>query len=108
MEGLEVDSSAGQNRYVLQPARLNNEDILFCIDIDPESLVEMKATGISGRPYTRLDAIKQAIVLFINSKHTINPEHRFAFATLGKSASWVLVFFLSIYPERENQIFTVL
>ncbi|CAL5203495.1 unnamed protein product [Lathyrus oleraceus] len=76
--------------YHLQPLEIDNEDILFCVDIDPQSMVEMKGvTGLNGRPLTRLDAIKQAIVLFVNAKLTINPQHRFAFATLSNSASWL-------------------
>ncbi|KAF5748302.1 hypothetical protein HS088_TW04G00254 [Tripterygium wilfordii] len=86
MEGIDGQSSEPV-RYTLKPARINNEDILFCIDVDAESMVEMKATGPNGRPLTRLDAIRQAILLFINSKLSINPEHRFGFAALAKSAS---------------------
>jgi hypothetical protein len=76
-------------RYKLQASRISSEDILFCIDSDSESLVEMKATGPNGRPLIRLDAIKQSILLFINAKLTINPDHRFAFATLSRSAAWL-------------------
>lgn len=77
--------------YHLQPLEIDNEDILFCVDIDPQSMAEMKGvTGPNGGPLTRLDAIKQAIVLFVNAKLTINPQHRFAFATLSNSASWVI------------------
>ncbi|KAF5726174.1 hypothetical protein HS088_TW23G00915 [Tripterygium wilfordii] len=86
MEGIEGQSS-GSARYTLKPARINNEDILFCVDVDAESMVEMKATGPNGRPLTRLDTIRQAILLFINSKLSINPEQRFGFAALSKSAS---------------------
>lgn len=88
MEMVEGDSSA-RGRYTLKPTRINNEDILFCIDVDGESLLEMKSTGAGGRPLTRLESIKQAILVFINTKLSINPDHRFAFATLTKSASWV-------------------
>lgn len=95
MEGIEGESSnkglgSSSSKYTLQPSRINNEDILFCVDIDPQSMAEMKgATGPNGRPLTRLDAIKQAIILFVNAKLTINPQHRFAFATLSSSVSWV-------------------
>ncbi|XP_022865405.1 uncharacterized protein LOC111385260 [Olea europaea var. sylvestris] len=76
--------------YTLPPARLFNEDILFCIDIGPETMVEMKvAAGPNGRPFTRLESIKQAILLFINAKLTINPDHRFASAALTKTFSWL-------------------
>nr|XP_016506723.1 PREDICTED: uncharacterized protein LOC107824468 isoform X1 [Nicotiana tabacum] len=88
MEGVE---GQGSNRYTLQPSRLASEDILLCVDVDSESLVEMKVSVAGGRPYSRLDSIKQAIILFINAKLTINPDHRFAFAALGKSAFWVAV-----------------
>ncbi|XVE70953.1 hypothetical protein DITRI_Ditri10aG0111000 [Diplodiscus trichospermus] len=85
MEGIEGDASVGgAERYSLKPTRINNEDIMFCVDVDAESLVEMKTAGV-----TRLDSIKQAILLFVNSKLSINPDHRFAFATLSKSASWL-------------------
>ncbi|KAK4374239.1 hypothetical protein RND71_004916 [Anisodus tanguticus] len=75
--------------YTLEPSRLASEDILFCIDVDNESLVEMKVSVAGGRPYTRLDSIKQAILLFVNAKLTINPDHRFALTGLGKSVFWV-------------------
>ncbi|CAN1825201.1 BRISC and BRCA1-A complex member 1 [Linum perenne] len=88
MERVAVESGGG-SRYTLKPSRLYSEDILFCVDVDSESTVEMKATGPNGRPLTRLEAIQQAILLFINTKLSINPDHRFAFATLSKSASWV-------------------
>ncbi|KAM7507553.1 hypothetical protein LguiA_018006 [Lonicera macranthoides] len=90
MEGREGNNSAAARpRYTLQPCRFLNEDILFCIDVDPESLVEMKVTGPNGRPVTRLDSIKQAILLFVNSKLSINSDHRFAFLALGKSTYWL-------------------
>ncbi|EEF45810.1 conserved hypothetical protein [Ricinus communis] len=82
-------SGSGRGRFTLKPTRINSEDILFCIDIDAESMAEMKTTGPTGRPLTRLESIKQAILLFINAKLSINPDHRFAFATLSKSASWL-------------------
>ena len=90
MEGVEVQSPS-QFAYALKPSQLLNEDILFCIDVDAESMVEMKAAAPNGRAITRMDSIKQAIVLFIHAKLAINPDHRFAFATLGKTASWVFV-----------------
>ncbi|XP_061374972.1 uncharacterized protein LOC133317154 [Gastrolobium bilobum] len=102
MEGIEGDRSRGEgSRYTLKPSRISNEDILFCIDVDPESLIEMKIVGQNGRPLTRLDAIKQAIALFINAKLTINPEHRFAFAALTNSVSWLRKEFSS---ETESAI----
>lgn len=90
MEGMEAQSSSTL-AYVLKPSQLFNEDILFCIDVDAESMVEMKVTGSKGRPITRMDSIKQAILLFVHSKLAINSDHRFAFAALGKTASWVFV-----------------
>ncbi|XP_027356029.1 uncharacterized protein LOC113865567 [Abrus precatorius] len=93
MEGDSNSNKRGEgsnSSYTLKPSRICNEDIIFCIDVDPQSLVEMKgATGPNGRPLTRLDSIKQAIILFVHSKLTINPQHRFAFATLSNSFSWL-------------------
>ncbi|CAL1386354.1 unnamed protein product [Linum trigynum] len=77
----------GGSRYTLKPSRFSSEDIIFCVDIDSESKVEMK--GPNGRPLARLEAVKQAILVFVNSKLTINPDHRFAFAMLSNSASWL-------------------
>ncbi|KAE9609333.1 hypothetical protein Lal_00020442 [Lupinus albus] len=84
------DEGGSNSNYVLKPMRMNSEDILICVDVDPQCLVEMKATSsTNGRPITRLDSIKQAIILFVNAKLTINPDHRFAFATLSTSVSWL-------------------
>ena len=98
MEGIEGDGSGrgegSSTRYSLKPSRVLNEDILICVDVDPQCLVEIKgATGPNGRPLTRLDSIKQAIILFANAKLTINPQHRFAFATLSNTFSWVTYLF---------------
>ncbi|KAK6140886.1 hypothetical protein DH2020_025380 [Rehmannia glutinosa] len=80
---------SGGGGYTLPAARFSSEDILFCIDVGPESMVEMKVNGPNGRPYTRLDSIKQAILLFVHAKLTINPDHRFAFAALSKTTYWL-------------------
>uniref|UniRef100_A0A1J3G1T5 BRISC and BRCA1-A complex member 1 n=2 Tax=Noccaea caerulescens TaxID=107243 RepID=A0A1J3G1T5_NOCCA len=79
----------GASRYALKPARIKSEDILICVDVDAESTVEMKTTGTNGRPLIRMECVKQAIILFIHNKLSINPDHRFAFATLSKSAAWL-------------------
>lgn len=77
--------------YTLPAARISNEDILFCIDVGPETMVEMKVNGPNGRPYTRLESIKQAIMLFVHAKLSINSDHRFAFCALSKSTYWVFI-----------------
>ncbi|KAG7540590.1 hypothetical protein ISN45_Aa07g007760 [Arabidopsis thaliana x Arabidopsis arenosa] len=82
-------TGVGATRYALKPGRIKNEDILICIDVDAESMVEMKTTGTNGRPLIRMECVKQAIILFIHNKLSINPDHRFAFATLAKSAAWL-------------------
>lgn len=84
-----VTGVGGASRYALKAARISSEDILICVDVDAESTVEMKTTGINGRPLIRMECVKQAIILFIHNKLSINPDHRFAFATLSKSAAWV-------------------
>ncbi|KQK19840.1 uncharacterized protein LOC100846437 [Brachypodium distachyon] len=100
-------------RYSLPPIRLPLEDILFCVDVDAEALSEMKAApapaaspgppGATGaaapaaaaltmgpRPAVkRMDAVKQALMLFVHSKLTMCPDHRFAFATLRDTVSLV-------------------
>ncbi|MBA0618718.1 hypothetical protein Godav_028019, partial [Gossypium davidsonii] len=50
---------------------MNSEDIIFCVVVDAESLVEMKTARV-----TKLDSIKQAILFFVNSKLSIKPDHR--------------------------------
>lgn len=87
-------TGVGATRYALKPGRIKSEDILICIDVDAESMVEMKTTGTNGRPLIRMECVKQAIILFIHNKLSINPDHRFAFATLAKSAAWVYYYFL--------------
>ncbi|KAF3335329.1 BRISC and BRCA1-A complex member 1 [Carex littledalei] len=75
--------------YSLPPSLFMPEDILFCIDTGPESRTEMRVAGPKGRGVTRLDAIKQALLLFTHSKLTMCTDHRFAFSSLGKTFSWV-------------------
>lgn len=75
-------------RYELRGMGHMPEDILFCVDADAEASVEMKL-GTQGKGLCRLEAIKQAIILFVHSKLMANPHHRFAFASLRNSASWV-------------------
>ncbi|MBA0622389.1 hypothetical protein Godav_007938, partial [Gossypium davidsonii] len=39
MEGIEGDATVGgAGRYILNPTRINSEDIIFCVDVDAESL----------------------------------------------------------------------
>ncbi|KAL5057681.1 hypothetical protein RYX36_029285, partial [Vicia faba] len=90
MEEQRVEGKANSS-YNLEPLPISNEDILFCIDIDPQSI-------------TRFDAIKQSILLFVNAKLTINPQHRFAFATLSNSISSLMKEFSS---EVESTIAAV-
>lgn len=82
-------------RYELRGMGHSPEDILFCVDADAEVSVEMKV-GTQGKGLCRLDAIKQAIILFVHSKLMANAHHRFAFATLRKSASWVWLLLMSL------------
>ncbi|KAG8069658.1 hypothetical protein GUJ93_ZPchr0006g45253 [Zizania palustris] len=94
--------------FSLQPSRLPLEDILFCVDVDLETHSEMKIAAPSApaptaaassagagatapRPFRplvkRMDAVKQALLLFVHSKLTMCPDHRFAFASLGDTVS---------------------
>ncbi|XP_066371274.1 uncharacterized protein [Miscanthus floridulus] len=106
--------AAAAPRYSLPPGRLPAEDILFCVDVDLEARAEMKsaaAAASSGSTSTaspqpagaaggapaagprtavrRMDAIKQALLLFVHSKLTMCPDHRFAFGSLGEAFSMV-------------------
>ncbi|KAF8732895.1 hypothetical protein HU200_015244 [Digitaria exilis] len=105
---------AATPRYSLPPVRRPEEDILFCVDVDLEALTEMKppaaasasgpspgsastgspqqpaGAGGAARPaLRRLDAVKQALLLFVHGKRKICPGHRFAFASLGETVSMV-------------------
>ncbi|KAL4194484.1 hypothetical protein AMTRI_Chr05g68910 [Amborella trichopoda] len=106
------ERGGGGGRYSLQPRVSMDEDILFCIDVDREAHSEMKASSSKSTqnhhpPITRLDAIKQSLILFIHCKLTMNPNHRFAFAALSHSASCILIYCRSsVVPEfhwSENQ-----
>ncbi|GJZ06951.1 BRISC and BRCA1-A complex member [Tanacetum coccineum] len=93
MEAREAHSTQPPGgRYILPPSKLSPEDILFCIDVDPECLIEMKNTSVTGRPFTRLECIKQGILLFLHAKLAVNQDHRFAYCALGKSPFWITVF----------------
>uniref|UniRef100_A0A0A9D970 BRISC and BRCA1-A complex member 1 n=1 Tax=Arundo donax TaxID=35708 RepID=A0A0A9D970_ARUDO len=91
-------------RYSLPPVRLPPEDILFCVDVDLEARAEMKSaasaassgststasSGAAPRPAVRrMDAVRQALLLFVHGKLTMCPDHRFAFASLGETVSMV-------------------
>ncbi|CAN6165094.1 unnamed protein product, partial [Urochloa humidicola] len=101
-------------RYSLPPVRLPAEDILFCVDVDLEASAEMKSAasapssgsassasspqpqppagagaGASRPPVRRMDAVRQSLLLFVHSKLTMCPDHRFAFASLGETVSMV-------------------
>ncbi|RLN12593.1 hypothetical protein C2845_PM09G02950 [Panicum miliaceum] len=100
---------AAAPRYSLPPARLPAEDILFCVDVDLEASAEMKSAapapspgsastasppppqpGPGPRPAVRrMDAVRQALLLFVHSKLTMCPDHRFAFASIGETVSMV-------------------
>jgi BRISC and BRCA1-A complex member 1 len=89
--------AAAAPRYSLPPVRLPLEDILFCVDVDPETRAEMKTAAASSGPatparpaVTRMDAVKQAMLLFVHGKLAMCPDHRFAFASLGDTVSMVL------------------
>ncbi|XP_024377419.1 uncharacterized protein [Physcomitrium patens] len=85
---MQGEGEAYFSRYGLRGMGHMAEDILFCVDADAEMNVEMKL-GTQGKGLCRLDAIKQAIILFVHSKLMVNSQHRFAFATLRNSASWL-------------------
>lgn len=85
----EAQSAGSAPPYSLPPSLLQSEDILFCVDVDAETSVEMKPSSAKGRSITRLDSIKQSLLLFVNSKLAINSDHRFAFAVLNQSVSWL-------------------
>ncbi|OAY85503.1 hypothetical protein ACMD2_04083 [Ananas comosus] len=101
-----VAAAAAASHYSLPPSRFQSEDILFCVDVDAESRREMKLSGPKGRPITRLDAVKQALLLFVHSKVAINSDHRFALSALSQSVSWKLftmdVIYLHDKPGPEN------
>ncbi|KAL6606197.1 hypothetical protein ACP70R_041850 [Stipagrostis hirtigluma subsp. patula] len=109
-------AAAAPPPFKLLPVRLPPEDILFCVDVDLEASADMKpaaaaaaAAASSGSASTaspqpssqaaaraaprpgvrRMDAVKQALLLFVHGKLTMCPDHRFAFAKLGDTFSWV-------------------
>ncbi|PPD92727.1 hypothetical protein GOBAR_DD10323 [Gossypium barbadense] len=47
MKGIEGDTSVGgAGRYIFNLTRIISEDIIFNVDVDAESLVEMKTSGL--------------------------------------------------------------
>ncbi|BBN01765.1 BRISC and BRCA1-A complex member 1 [Marchantia polymorpha subsp. ruderalis] len=77
-------------RYEWKAGTYVPENIIFCVDVDREADVEMKSGGgkLQGAALHRMDAVKQALLLFVHSKLTMNPHHQFAFMTLDRGASW--------------------
>jgi hypothetical protein len=78
-------------RYEIKPGSYTMENILIAVDIDKEADAEMKAVSSSGNKgpaLKRMDAIKQALLLLIHSKLTMNPLHQFAFMTMGRYPAW--------------------
>lgn len=75
--------------YSLAARAYRSEDILFCVDLDVETKVPMRVPGRDGRPVTRLEAIKQGLLFFVNTKLSINPDHRFSFCSLATTINWV-------------------
>ncbi|XP_002961178.2 uncharacterized protein LOC9632536 [Selaginella moellendorffii] len=60
------------------------EDIVLCVDVDLEMDSELK----KGHALTRMDAIKQALLMFVHSKLLMSADHAFSIATIGQGASW--------------------
>jgi hypothetical protein len=60
------------------------EDIILCVDVDRAIDMEMR-----GATTSRLEAIRQALVLFVSAKLAIDSRHRFAVVALGDTAKWV-------------------
>ncbi|KAJ3683630.1 hypothetical protein LUZ60_013857 [Juncus effusus] len=93
MEGIISEGSnstaATPPPYSLPPSRFLPEDVLFCVDVGAESRAEMRVSGPKGRVVTRLDAIRQALLLFVHSKLTMCSDHRFAFSVFGQNFNWV-------------------
>ncbi len=54
-------------RYEMRGMGYSPEDILLCVDADAEVNAEMK-TGGGVKGLSRLDAVKQPLVLFVHSK----------------------------------------
>lgn len=75
--------------YRLAGMQHDPEDILICVDADEQLDLDMKISGSKGHSLSRLDAIKQAIFLFVHAKLSMHSLHRFAFAALSHSASWL-------------------
>ncbi|KAJ4809701.1 BRISC and BRCA1-A complex member 1 [Rhynchospora pubera] len=88
--------------YSLPPRLFMPEDILFCVDIGPESGRTMRVSGPKGNNVlTSLDAIKQALLLFAHAKLTMCMDDRFAFSYLGSSFSMVKEFTNNIKSVAE-------
>eukprot|EP00033_Pygsuia_biforma_P002729 GCRY01003013.1.p1 GENE.GCRY01003013.1~~GCRY01003013.1.p1 ORF type:complete len:202 (-),score=13.72 GCRY01003013.1:116-721(-) len=69
------------------------DNILFVIDINPECQdgpffnLQHESLGL-----TRLDGVKQAVTLFMNLKHRINAQVKFAIASFSETVDLLLSF----------------
>eukprot|EP00271_Cylindrocystis_brebissonii_P016325 TRINITY_DN39742_c0_g1_i1.p1 TRINITY_DN39742_c0_g1~~TRINITY_DN39742_c0_g1_i1.p1 ORF type:complete len:293 (+),score=45.79 TRINITY_DN39742_c0_g1_i1:482-1360(+) len=88
--------------YDVQQLNFSPEDIVLCTDIDAEIDSDMKTGGSASR----LDAVKQAWMLFVHAKLQMDSRHRFALMTLGTQPMWLLRGFTNdfnaIYPAIQS------
>jgi len=64
------------------------EKIIFCVDLSNEVESLDFCRGLKKTHPTRLDLIKTALKLFINTKQKMNPEHEFGICVLTSTATW--------------------
>eukprot|EP01006_Ploeotia_vitrea_P058815 TRINITY_DN70312_c0_g1_i1.p1 TRINITY_DN70312_c0_g1~~TRINITY_DN70312_c0_g1_i1.p1 ORF type:complete len:262 (-),score=106.13 TRINITY_DN70312_c0_g1_i1:14-772(-) len=66
------------------------EKILFCVDVDDEmATADLKNKGAKD-PVRRLDAVKDAIRIFVTTKRALNPKHEFGLVLLKEDAEMIL------------------
>ena len=69
------------------------EDIVFCVDLDSEIDLELKPSSGKGSSsavgLTRLNVVKQAMILFYHAKLQMDPRHQFAIMAVTDKPSWV-------------------
>ena len=95
-----LPSSSPSPVIFIRPTPFLPEDIIMCVDLDREVDSDLKPSaapgsrgGPNGAPTTqgisRMNAIRQGLLLLVYAKLQMDSRHRFRLATIGEKFSWV-------------------
>uniref|UniRef100_T1JKD2 BRISC and BRCA1-A complex member 1 n=1 Tax=Strigamia maritima TaxID=126957 RepID=T1JKD2_STRMM len=83
---MEIDEI--KNNYLNLPRANSPERIIICLDISSE-MTDSNFRLPDGSIRTFFNAVKQAVIMYIHTKHLIDPRHQFALVLLSDQAVWL-------------------